>query len=234
MYPFSSYLYGFDSSLLLVLLAAVLGFAAQAGVQKRYNQYSRVLSLHGVTAAQAARRLLDSEGATDVTVEVSQRGGLSDHYDPRARALRLSSGVYGSSSIAALGIAAHEAGHAVQHADGYGPLLLRNAIVPIVNVASRASMPLLLIGLLMGFSFLAQVGVILYAFAVAFQLITLPVELNASRRALDVLEREGLLERSEIPGARKVLTAAAATYLAAALLSVAQLLRLARIADRRR
>jgi len=225
---------GFDPWLLVVLLAAGLGFIAQMSVQNRYKQYSQVFAQSGVSAAQAAQRLLYSEGVTDVRVEPSQRGGLSDHYDPKAKALRLSAGVYNSSSIAALGIAAHEAGHAVQHAEGYAPLAARNSLVPVVNVASRLSMPLLLIGLLLGFPFLAQAGVILYAFAVAFQLITLPVELNASRRALNVLEREGLLQREEIPGARKVLRAAASTYLAAALLSVAQLLRLARIADRRR
>ena len=224
----------FDWTWLLVLLAALLGFAAQAAVQNRYNQYSRVLAASGVPAGQAALSLLSQAGVQGVSLEPSSRPGLSDHYDPRSRTLRLSQGVYGSSSIAALGIAAHEAGHAIQHDQGYLPLRIRNAVVPVVSFASNLSMPLFLVGLLLGFAQLAMVGAVLYAFAVALQLITLPVEFDASRRALDALESGGFLTREELPGARKVLTAAACTYVAAALVSIAQLIRLTSLADRRR
>jgi len=154
------------------------------------------------------------------------RGNLTDHYDPRSKTLRLSDGVCESTSIAALGIAAHEAGHAIQHAQGYGPLMLRNSIVPVVNFGSKASMPLLLIGLFLNSYYLALLGVALYGLAVAFQLITLPVELNASKRAMQALTSTGLLMQDEAPKARKVLNAAASTYLAAAFAAVAQLLRL--------
>ena len=226
--------YGSWDYIWLILLAAVLGMAAQAAVQGTYRKYASVAARSGVTADEAARYILQEAGVYDVSIGFSRGGGLSDHYDPRAKALRLSSGVYGPSSIAALGIAAHEAGHAIQHAQGYAPLAIRNSIVPLVNFGSAASMPLLLIGLFLNSYVLAMVGVIFYAFAVAFQLITLPVELNASSRAMQALQRTGLLAPDEAGKARKVLTAAASTYVASAFAAVAQLLRLLSIANRQK
>lgn len=217
--------FGYDSGIWLVILAAILGVVAQSAVQNTYKRFSRTLSRSGVTAAQAANIVLQSQGVYDVTI-ARVRGNLTDHYDPRSKTLRLSDGVCESTSIAALGIAAHEAGHAIQHAQGYGPLMLRNSIVPVVNFGSKASMPLLLIGLFLNSYYLALLGVALYGLAVAFQLITLPVELNASKRAMQALTTTGLLMQDEAPKARKVLNAAASTYLAAAFAAVAQLLRL--------
>lgn len=223
----------YDSAIWLVILAAILGIVAQSAVQNTYKRFSRVAARAGVTAAQAAQIVLNSQGVYDV--EISRvRGTLTDHYDPRSKTLRLSDGVCDSSSIAALGIAAHEAGHAIQHAQGYGPLMIRNSIVPVVNFGSKMSMPLLLIGLFLNSYYLALFGVALYGLAVAFQLITLPVELNASRRAMQALTATGLLAQDEAPKARKVLNAAASTYLAAAFAAVAQLLRLLSIVDRGR
>lgn len=218
----------------LVLLAAVLGMVAQGAVQSTYNKYSRVAARSGATAAQAAQSILQDAGVYDVTIVLSPGGKLSDHYDPRAKQLRLSQGVYDSTSIAALGIAAHEAGHAIQHAQGYGPLMLRNSIIPVVNFGSRASMPLLIVGLFLNSYPLAMIGVVLYGLAVAFQLITLPVELNASNRAMEALTHTNLLARDESGKARKVLNAAASTYLASAFAAVAQLLRLLSIANSRK
>lgn len=225
--------FGYDSGIFLVILAAILGFVAQNAVQNTYRKFSRQASRAGVTAAQAAQIVLQSQGVYDVSIG-RVRGTLTDHYDPRAKTLRLSEGVYDSTSIAALGIAAHEAGHAIQHDQSYAPLMLRNSIVPAVNFGSRASMPLLLIGLFLNSYLLALLGVALYGLAVAFQLITLPVELDASRRAMRALSANGLLTQEEEPKARKVLSAAASTYLASAFAAVAQLLRLLTIVSRDR
>ena len=225
--------FGYDSGIFLVILAAILGFVAQNAVQNTYRKFSRQASRAGVTAAQAAQIVLQSQGVYDVSIG-RVRGTLTDHYDPRAKTLRLSEGVYDSTSIAALGIAAHEAGHAIQHDRNYAPLMLRNSIVPAVNFGSRASMPLLLIGLFLNSYLLALLGVALYGLAVAFQLITLPVELDASRRAMRALSANGLLTQEEEPKARKVLSAAASTYLASAFAAVAQLLRLLTIVSRDR
>ena len=225
--------FGYDSGIFLVVLAAILGFVAQNAVQNTYRKFSRQASRAGVTAAQAAQIVLQSQGVYDVSIG-RVRGTLTDHYDPRAKTLRLSEGVYDSTSIAALGIAAHEAGHAIQHDRNYAPLMLRNSIVPAVNFGSRASMPLLLIGLFLNSYLLALLGVALYGLAVAFQLITLPVELDASRRAMRALSANGLLTQEEEPKARKVLSAAASTYLASAFAAVAQLLRLLTIVSRDR
>ena len=225
--------FGYDSGIFLVILAAILGFVAQNAVQNTYRKFSRQASRAGVTAAQAAQIVLQSQGVYDVSIG-RVRGTLTDHYDPRAKTLRLSEGVYDSTSIAALGIAAHEAGHAIQHDRSYAPLMLRNSIVPAVNFGSRASMPLLLIGLFLNSYLLALLGVALYGLAVAFQLITLPVELDASRRAMRALSANGLLTQEEEPKARKVLSAAASTYLASAFAAVAQLLRLLTIVSRDR
>lgn len=225
--------FGYDSGIFLVILAAILGFVAQNAVQNTYRKFSRQASRAGITAAQAAQIVLQSQGVYDVSIG-RVRGTLTDHYDPRAKTLRLSEGVYDSTSIAALGIAAHEAGHAIQHDRNYAPLMLRNSIVPAVNFGSRASMPLLLIGLFLNSYLLALLGVALYGLAVAFQLITLPVELDASRRAMRALSANGLLTQEEEPKARKVLSAAASTYLASAFAAVAQLLRLLTIVSRDR
>ena len=225
--------FGYDSGIFLVILAAILGFVAQNAVQNTYRKFSRQASRAGVTAAQAAQIVLLSQGVYDVSIG-RVRGTLPDHYDPRAKTLRLSEGVYDSTSIAALGIAAHEAGHAIQHDRSYAPLMLRNSIVPAVNFGFRASMPLLLVGLFLNSYLLALLGVALYGLAVAFQLITLPVELDASRRAMRALSANGLLTQEEEPKARKVLSAAASTYLASAFAAVAQLLRLLTIVSRDR
>ena len=217
----------------LVLPAVIFSIWCSARVQSTFKKYSAVPTRRGVTGADAARRVLDANGLTDVRIE-RVAGNLTDHYDPRTNVIRLSESVYGSATAAAVGVAAHEAGHAIQHAQGYAPLAIRNSIVPLVNFGSAASMPLLLIGLFLNSYVLAMIGVIFYAFAVAFQLVTLPVELNASRRAMQALQSTGLLAPDEAGKARKVLTAAASTYVAAAFAAVAQLLRLLSIANRQK
>lgn len=225
--------FGYNEALWLVILAALLGIVAQSAVQNTYKKYARVAARAGVNASQAAEMVLHNAGVYDVQIG-RVRGTLTDHYNPKNKSLQLSEGVYDSNSIAALGVAAHEAGHAIQHAQGYAPLMLRNSIVPLVNFGSKASMPLLVVGLFLNSYYLALFGVALYGLAVAFQLITLPVELNASRRAMKALTACGLLYEDEAPKARKVLNAAASTYLASAFAAVAQLLRLLSIVGRRR
>lgn len=220
------YYYGFDLSyLVLVVPAILLGLWAQARVQSTYARYSRVRAVRGITADQVARRILDANGLRDVSIQ-RIAGSLTDHYDPRERVVRLSDTVYGSPSIAAIGVAAHEVGHAVQHATGYAPLKLRTAIVSVTNIGSTLSMPLILIGILLNSSRLALVGVALFGLVAVFQLVTLPVEFNASSRALATLDGMDILGREELGGARQVLTAAALTYVAALIQSLAQLLRL--------
>ena len=221
--------YGFDSWYLIVILMAVICMIAQGNVTSTFNKYSKVANSRGYTGADVAKMLLDQNGIYDVQVE-HIRGSLTDHYDPIKKVLRLSDTVYGSKSVAALGVAAHETGHAVQHAKGYVPLTLRSAIFPVVSFSSKVAMPLFIIGLLIGglinsYS-LALVGAILFGAVVAFQLITLPVEFNASSRALKMLGDYNYLEPNEVSGARKVLGAAAMTYVAAAASSLVQLLRL--------
>lgn len=232
------YYYGFDLSyLVLVVPAILLGLWAQARVQSTYARYSQVRAVRGITADQVARRILDANGLRDVSIQ-RIAGSLTDHYDPRERVVRLSETVYGSPSIAAIGVAAHEVGHAVQHATGYAPLKLRTAIVSVTNIGSTLSMPLILIGILLNSSRLALVGVALFGLVAVFQLVTLPVEFNASARALRTIESSLLLDDSERQGAKKVLTAAALTYVAALLMSLVQLLRyllmFAQRSDRRR
>ena len=220
------YYYGFDLSyLVLVVPAILLGLWAQARVQSTYARYSQVRAVRGITADQVARRILDATGLRDVSIQ-RIAGSLTDHYDPRERVVRLSETVYGSPSIAAIGVAAHEVGHAVQHATGYAPLKLRTAIVSVTNIGSTLSMPLILIGILLNSSRLALVGVALFGLVAVFQLVTLPVEFNASSRALATLDGMDILGREELGGARQVLTAAALTYVAALIQSLAQLLRL--------
>ncbi len=229
----NGYYYGFDYTwYLLVLPAFLLALWAQFRVQSTYAKYSRVRSVRGRTAAEVARQILDDHGLG--YVQVDRIGGkLTDNYDPRSNIVHLSQEVYDSSSIAAIGVAAHECGHAVQHAEEYGPLKLRSAIIPITNIGSSLSIPLFLIGLLFNFSILMNIGILLFGLVALFQLITLPVEFNASRRALSTIGERGLLTDDEAHGAKKVLSAAALTYVAALASSLAQLLRLVLISRRR-
>lgn len=215
----------FDPTYFLLIPAILLAMYAQAKVQSTFNKYSRVAARSGMTGAQVAQELLHSKQIYDVSIEQT-KGRLSDHYDPRSKTLRLSPEVYGSSSLAALGIAAHEVGHAFQHATEYAPLKLRSAIVPVSNIGSQLAFPLLLAGIFLGIPNLALIGVIAFSLAVLFQLITLPVEYNASGRAIESLEIGGYLDRDEIGSTRKVLNAAALTYVAATIMAVMQLVRL--------
>jgi len=220
------YGYYFDPTYFLVLIGAVLCIWAQARVSSTYNRYSRVLSRTGMTGAQAAQRILQLSGIYDVRIE-HVGGKLTDHYDPVNKVLRLSDTVYGSTSVAAIGVAAHECGHAVQHDKGYAPLQFRSALVPVANIGSKAGIPLILLGALLGMNqTLIHIGIWVFALAVLFQLVTLPVEFNASGRALAMLGDYGMLDRDETKGCRKVLQAAALTYVAAAASAILQLLRL--------
>lgn len=219
-YPF------FDPTMILVLIGVILSLAASAKVKSTFARYSKVRSMTGMTGAEAAQRLLNSQGIYDVTVR-RVPGSLSDHYDPRTKTVNLSDDVYSSTSVAAIGVAAHECGHAIQHAVGYAPLNFRSALVPIANFGSQISWPLILIGILIGGfgSPIVQLGIILFSLAVLFQLVTLPVEFNASSRAVRLLDSTGILSGNEVDGTRRVLGAAALTYVAAAAGSILQLLR---------
>lgn len=226
----------FDSYYILLVLPAVLiSLIAQFKVKSTYGRMSKIASARHITGAQAAQNVLRYYGITNVTV-TGVSGNLTDHYDPRSNTIRLSEGVYGSTSLAAIGIACHEAGHAAQHAQAYKPIIIRNKLVPLANIGSSAGITIAVIGFFMGFEPLVLAGIILFSFVVAFQLATLPVEFNASRRALSVIEETHMLESgAELNGAKKVLTAAAMTYVAAVLVSIANLLRLVlRFSNRRR
>lgn len=218
-----------DSTYILVLIGAVISMIASTNVRSTFNRYSQAPFHVRMTGRDVAERMLRSAGIDDVRIE-QVRGNLSDHYSPAEKVLRLSESVYNSNSVAAIGVAAHECGHAIQHQEGYAPLKLRSASVPIANFGSWLSLPLVIFGLALGYGGLAQVGVYLFTFVVAFQLITLPVEFNASRRAMAVLERDGILEGENLAGAGKVLRAAALTYVAALFSAVLQLLRLVLLA----
>lgn len=223
-----------DWTLLIVLPAMIFSVFAQILVNSTFSQYSKIATRSGMTAADAARRLLDANGLQGVTVNCIP-GKLTDHYDPRTRTLQLSEAVYASSSSAAIGVACHEAGHAIQHADGYAPLSLRMQIIPVCNIGSRLAMPLFLIGLLfaafdLGAWFMLA-GIACFSLATLFQLVTLPVEFNASRRALAGIRESHLMAEDELPGARRVLSAAAMTYVAALAVSLLSLLRLIVIAQ---
>ena len=202
----------------------ILSTVAQAMVQSSYNKYSRVKNARGITGAEAAKMLLYSKGVYDVNIERCS-GTLSDHYDPKANVIRLSDGVYSSDSVAAVGIACHEAGHALQYAQKYAPVKLRMALVPVCNFSSKLAVPLILIGIILSFAQLAYIGIIAFAVSTFFQLVTLPVEFNASRRAITIIGQENILYDSEKKGAKKVLSAAAMTYVAALAVSLANLLR---------
>jgi len=215
----------FDPTFLLLIPALILAVWAQAKVKSAFQRYSAVEARRGVTAKDAVRIILDSNGLNSVPVERVQ-GSLTDHYDPRSKKLRLSDSVYGSSSIAAIGVAAHEAGHAIQDANGYVPLRIRNAFVPVAGLGSSLALPLFFLGFLFGTPMLMDAGIIFFSAVLLFHLVTLPVELDASRRALGILSGSGLLAGDEIGGARAVLNAAALTYVAATLMSALQLVRL--------
>ena len=215
----------YDATYVLVLIGALLSMMASARVKGAFNRYSKVRNSRGYTAEQVAQRMLHEAGIYDVTVE-RIRGQLTDHYSPKEKVLRLSEPVYGNSSVAAIGVAAHECGHAIQHQENYWALGIRSMSVPVANIGSKLSWPLIILGLILGYTGLAQVGVFLFLFVVLFQLITLPVEFNASGRALAILRTNGLLEGDELKGAKKVLTAAALTYVAALMTTILQFLRL--------
>ena len=221
-----------------VLPAVIFAMWASAHVNSTYNKYKNQLSARGITGAQAARMVLDANGLYHVRIE-QVAGELSDHFDPRTNVVRLSQGVYDNTSTAAIGIACHEVGHAIQHATGYVPVKIRTAIVPITNLGSKLSMPLILIGLVLGaFSewmfMLVYACIACFALSTVFQLVTLPTEFNASRRAMDSIQTYNILSDDELRGTRKVLTAAAMTYVAALAVSIMQLLRLLLLAGHRR
>lgn len=222
----------YDSTMIILIPALIISAWAQMKVTSTFDKYSRVNSINGYTGAQVARKLLDSHGLFDVPVELIG-GKLSDHYDPTQRVMRLSEQVYYGTSVASIGVAAHETGHAYQHQESYSPLIIRNSIVPIVNFSTNASWVIFFLGFLFGRSSLLNIGILLFSASVIFQIVTLPVEFNASSRALKVLESTGILYENEVKGARSVLKAAAMTYVAAAITAISQLLRLVLLARRR-
>lgn len=215
----------YDSTYILVLIGAIISMIASARVKSTYAKYGKVRSHSGMTATDAARMILDNAGLRHVRIE-RVSGDLTDHYSPKEQVLRLSDTTINSGSIAAIGVAAHECGHAIQHAQHYAPLNIRNAIVPVVNLGSTLSWPMILLGLIFGFTGFFKVGILLFSFSLIFQIITLPVEFNASSRAVAILENSGMLYEDELKGARKVLSAAAMTYVAAVVATLLSLLRL--------
>lgn len=215
----------FDKTYVLVLIGLVITLIASANVKSTFNKFDKVRARRGITAAEAARRILDANGLQNIRIE-HVSGNLTDHFSPRENIIRLSDSTYNSSSIAAIGVAAHECGHAVQHQVGYVPIKVRNSIVPIVNICNTLSLPIILIGIILGATNLAMLGVILFSAVFVFQLVTLPTETNASSRAIKTLESMALLDSEELQGARKVLSAAAMTYFASAASTALQLLRL--------
>ncbi len=236
------YGYYFDPTYILVLVGVVLSLLASWNVKSTFNRYKQVRSTCGMTGAQAAMRILQMNGINDVTVQ-HVSGDLTDHYDPRSKTVNLSDATYNQTSVAAIGVAAHECGHVMQHAHGYVPLSIRSSLVPVANFGSSISWPLVIIGLLLGGSFgtselsigsfLVSLGIWCFSLAVLFHVVTLPVEFNASRRALNMLKDGNILYDDELRSARKVLGAAALTYVAGALSALLQLLRLILISRRR-
>lgn len=217
----------YDPTYILVLIGFVISLIASANVKSTFAKYDRQMSRYGLTGADAARKILDANGLYNIRIE-HVRGSLSDHFDPRGGVIRLSDSTYNSTSVAAIGVAAHECGHAVQHQVGYTPIKVRNSIVPVVNICNYASLPLIVIGLILGSRGygLAMLGVLLFCAVLVFQIVTLPTETNASKRALQTIEGMNLLNEDEIQGARRVLRAAAMTYFAAVASSALQVLRL--------
>lgn len=233
MYPYGYGFWGIDPTYFLLIIGALLSLAASTRLRSTFAIYRKVRSASGLTGADAARRILRAAGITDVQV-VPIRGNLTDHYDPRTKQVGLSEDVYDRTSLAAVGVAAHECGHAIQHATNYAPLNLRTAIVPLATIGSNLSWPLFLAGLIFSVEPLINVGILLFSLAVLFQVVTLPVEYNASSRALKMLESTGILGPEENKGAKKVLSAAALTYVAAVAASILQLLRLIILSGGRR
>ena len=230
------YFFGYDPTYILVIIGAVICILASSRVNRVFNKYAQVRSHSGMTGREAAEKILRANGIYDVTVQ-HVSGNLTDHYDPRNKVLRLSDATYQSASVAAIGVAAHECGHAVQHNVGYAPLKIRGALVPVATFGSMAAWPLIIIGLFISGQtslILINLGILLFSAAVLFQLVTLPVEFNASRRAVKVLENTGMLYPEEVSATKEVLGAAALTYVASAASMILQLLRLLLISGRRR
>ena len=216
----------------LVILGALISIIASWNVKRTYSKYSSYGNSLRIRAEQVAHTILSSAGIYDVRIERIS-GNLTDHYSPREKVLRLSDSVYGSTSVAAIGVAAHECGHAIQHARGYLPLTLRSMVIPVINIGSTLSWPVILLGLIFGWTGLIDIGIILFSLVVFFQFITLPVEFNASGRALSILRERNILFGQELEGSRKVLIAAALTYVVALVSSILQLLRLVLLRKRR-
>lgn len=217
--------YGYDPTYIILIPAMIFAMYAQTKINTTFNKYLRVRSSYGYTGYEVARRILDANGLYDIPVEMV-RGQLTDHYDPRTRVLRLSQQVYNGNSLASAGVAAHECGHAIQHSEGYAPLVVRNAIAPIAAFGSQAAWFLILAALILNMMNLFTIGIYLFGAAVIFQIITLPVEYNASSRAIAALQSYGLVGAGEEEGAKKVLSAAALTYVAATIVAISQLIRL--------
>lgn len=225
--------YYFDPTYILVLIGAVLSIIASVRVNSTFNKYARVRSMSGMTGAQTAEAILRSKGIHDVQVE-HVRGNLTDHYDPSKKVVRLSDSVYNSTSVAAIGVAAHECGHVMQHHEGYAPLNIRTTLVPAANIGSKLGIPIVILGLILGSnSVLINIGIWVFSLAVLFQIVTLPVEFDASRRALACIEQYGIVTSEERAKSARVLRAAAYTYVAAAAASILQLLRLVMLSGRR-
>ena len=227
------YGYGFDPYIILVIPAFLFSLYAQFKVKSTFGKYRRIPNSRGLTGADVARRILDQHGLNDVSVQRT-RGELTDHYDPRTKIVNLSETVYSSTSVAAIGVAAHETGHAIQHQVGYAPLALRTNLVPVAGIGSSIGPYMAIFGIIFRWTPLIYAGIILFTLAVAFYLVTLPVEFNASRRAIHTLEDSGMLADEELRPAKKVLSAAAMTYVASAAVAIASLLRLVLLANGRR
>ena len=225
MYGYGYYGWGMDPTVLLLVIGMLLSLAASAKLHSTFAVYRKVRNHSGITGAEAAQRILRAAGITDVQV-VPIRGSLTDHYDPRTKTVSLSEDIYGRNSLAAVGVAAHECGHAMQYDQDYFPIKIRSVVIPLANIGSSLSWPVILLGLIFGATGLMQIGVLLFSLVVIFQLLTLPVEFDASARALRTLRDRNMLAGRELSGARQVLTAAALTYVAALVTSVLQLLRL--------
>ena len=222
-----------DSTIIILIPAIIFSLIAQGMVKSAFSKFSRVRNGRGFTGADAARAILDSNGLSNVRIE-RVSGELTDHYDPRANVIRLSDSVYDSDSVAAVGVAAHEAGHAVQYAEGYAPIKLRNAIIPVTQFGSSLSTPLVVLGIIFSWDFLITAGILLFCAVVLFQAVTLPVEFNASGRALRILRDGNFMEDDELKGAKSVLTAAALTYVAALVSALLSLVRLLLLRNRNR
>ena len=228
-YPFGFY----DPTYILVIFAFLLSLFASYGVKSTFSRFSNVKNARGLTGRDAAREILDRNGLYNIAIE-HVAGDLTDHFDPRSNVIRLSDATFYSTSVAAIGVAAHEAGHAIQHAVGYKPIKMRNAVIPIANIGSTLSMPVFIIGLILSNERLALTGILLFSAVLLFQLVTLPVEFNASGRALKILDSTGMLSDKEVGQAKKVLKAAAMTYVASVASTALQLLRLLLIFNNRR